>query len=261
MEPARLPASQAACTTPALKPVSRADCVWLGLRIFLAGTGLPILAACLMPQAGNLVTWLLDGGAPWKGLAFSQALLAAYLVLPPAALLGAVLGFEAYRVIGGSRKPFSLPGWAWLVLCLPGLAYGATFWLLVPLYLHARLQRDLTQQRVEHDAAHGLLGGIYMLLLPLVMFVGTALLSEVFKSKPASVYLAIKDLALPLAISIWPALWICDFLLLMALASWRSVRVLAPPQTHAVQYTLGALILVSLGAGAWISGLVLLFRP
>lgn len=261
IEPERLQTALGADAAPALKPVTRSDCVWLGLRIFLAGASLPILAACLMPQAGNLAGWLLGDAAPGMALNLNQLLLAAYLVLPPVALLGAVLGFEAYRVIGGSRRPFSLPGWAWALLCLLGLAYGATFWLLIPLYLHARLQRELTFQHVEQDAVHGLLAGVYMLLLPLAMFVGTALLSDAFKSASASARASIGTLALPLALSIWPALWICDFLLLMALASWRSARVLAPPQTHAVQYTLGALMQVSLGAGAWVSGLVLLFRP
>lgn len=64
----------------------------------------------------------------------------------------------------------------------------------------------------------------------------------------------------PLLLCTYAMAWFCDYMLILTLASWRSVRILAPPVSHTWQFSLGVMLAVVLALGGWVSGLVLYFR-
>ncbi|MBI3831598.1 MAG: hypothetical protein HY291_18910 [Planctomycetes bacterium] len=251
------PGARAAAAASTLPPVTRADCTRLGIRIFLIGVSLPVIAAALLPSAANLIAYALGTTPALASFNVGHAALALYFVAPPAALFGAMMGFEAFRVISGSRKPLHLHNAAWFVLGLLFLPFFATVWLILPLYLHSHLRRELLAGEPQPDVLRSLLHLVYMCLWPLALFVGTTGLSEAFRSSVSS---GMRETGVSLAICTWSALWICDYLMLLMFASWRSVRILAAPPSKTAQYSLGALLATTLGLAAWVSGLVLLFR-
>lgn len=251
------PAARAAAAASTLPPVTRADCTRLGLRIFLIGMSLPVIAAAVLPYAAYLITYAIGGTPSLASFNFGQAALALYFVAPPAALFGAVMGFEAYRVITGSRKPLTLPNALWFVLGLLFLPFLATVWLILPLYLHSHLRKELLGGEAQPDILRSLLHLVYMCLWPMALFVGTTGLSEAIHNPFSN---SMRAVAVSLAVCTWSALWICDYLMLLMFASWRSVRILAAAPSKTAQYSLGALMATIIGLAAWVSGLVLLFR-
>lgn len=230
---------------PVIPPVTRSACVMLGLRIYTVGAAVPIFAAAIMPFMRGQIT------APgyWNMLG-----LALYAALPPMALLGAIMGFEAYRVVCRSRAPIELSRWVWAALMLTTIPFAATLWLTIPLYLHSQLRRDVLNPSGQPGMNVSLLQFLYFLIWPVVILTGMAGASDALVSNNG------RSVAAPLVISTWGMLWVCDYLLLVTLAAWRSVRILEKPPSHTVQYSLGTLMAAIFGIGAWVSGLVMIYR-
>ncbi|MCW8133293.1 MAG: hypothetical protein KIS92_23315 [Planctomycetota bacterium] len=227
-------------------PVTRSACTLLGLKLYAGGAAVPVLAALAMP--------FLQFKGPVR-INWENVGLALYLIVPPAALLGAAMGFECYRLVCRSRRPVELPGWLWLLFFLVTLPYGATFWLAVPLFLHSSLRRDVLTPGGSSDMKASLLHFLYLLAWPVVVLCGMAALSDALQSSRG------ERLWEAVLICVWGMFWICDYLLLLTLASWRIARLLEKPPSHTVQYSLGTLMMAIFGVGAWVSGLVAIFRP
>lgn len=237
-----------------LPAVTRADCTWLGLKIYGLGLMIP-LALCVVLECIENLYAMATRSAPWEfNVDFGQLFLAIYLGVLPLAFFGMVMGFETFRVVVGSRKPFRLHGAGWIVLCILGLPYGVTFWAVIPLYLQSRLRKVALHGESELQAFRSVLHIIYMIVWFIAFLVGTAELRT--SLRPGN---DVASLSLPLIICAWSAVWVCDFLLLMTFSAWRSVRILAKPPSHTMQYSLGFMLGVVLAIGSWVSGLMHIF--
>jgi len=239
---------------PALPAITRAECTKLGLRIFSFGMALPILAAALFPIIQGTVDKMLLG-TRLPPLADLELIgLAAYCAVPPMAFLGALLGFDTFQLVSGARRQRNIPGYLWLVLGIVALPYFATFLLVIPLYLHARMREKLTRHSYDLELLRSWLHLLYLIALPIVLFVGTSALRQALKADSRT-----HEMVVPLLICAWAVIWIGDNLMLLMFASWRSARILAPAPSRSMQFSLGALMLTTFLGGGWVSGLVLIF--
>lgn len=181
--------------------------------------------------------------------------MAFYFSVLPFALLGAYLGFEIYRVLACSRRPFRLPGPAWFLLFIPAQAYGIAYWLLLPVYLQCRLRERVLHGVESSTGFASFVHLLYLLVWVVALFIGVSVLSGGLVAGRR-----LEHLAPGLGICAWSVVWLGDYALVMAIASWRSTRILAPANVHTVQFTLGALMTVIFVVGAWVAGLVKIFE-
>lgn len=208
--------------------LTRRDCALFGAKVFAAG-----MAAVLLLVALHGLLSRLGAGAPLRP-AIVTLLQGLVIAVPPAVLLGVVAGFELYRLAVGSRewRPVNFVVWAFvfLLLCL----------LALPCYLQYRQREKLI---VEGEQDTGLTPILYALFLGYVV-VAVARQSQVEA----------------LICGAFLAPFICDWLLVRCLARWRNAGRLAEPASHVFQYSLGTLLLLVLGLGAWMTALVVMFE-
>lgn len=241
--------------TSVLNPITRGDCTLLGARLFGGAMAAVVLLAALMIAGRFYAEILLLGRSDAPEASLKQVALAFYFTALPMALLGAGVGFEIYRVLACSRSPFRLPGLLWFVLFLLALPYGITFWLILPVYLQCRLRERVLHGVESATGFASLVHLAYLLVWVVVLFVGVGVLSGGLASGRR-----LDHLVPGLMICAWSILWLGDYALVMAVASWRSTRILASAKVHTFQFTLGALMAFVFVVGAWVAGLVKIFE-
>jgi hypothetical protein len=167
--------------------------------------------------------------------------MAAYLVIPPAALLGALTGFELYRISTGSVDWQPSRWWTWI------LGVILLQWLVIPLYFQEVHRKNVL---VEGTGVRWRLPIVYACIL---IFIGLLQVLETWSFRSAQ-FMWIQVFAVIFS------LLIADCVLVNRMAFWRDEGQLAPPQSHVFQFTLGTMLAIVLSAGTWVSGLVIIFR-
>ncbi|MCK6473199.1 MAG: hypothetical protein L6R28_15755 [Planctomycetes bacterium] len=241
--------------SPVFNPITRGDCTLLGAKLFGGATAVVVLLAALMVTGRFYVEMFLLGASAALQPSLAQVTMALYFTVLPMALLGAYFGFEIYRVLACSRRPLRLPGPVWFVLLLLSLPYGIAFWLVLPLYLQFRLRERVLHGVEGSTGFASFVHLVYLLVWVVALFVGVGLLSGGLVAGRR-----LEHLVPGLAICAWSIVWLGDYALVMAIASWRSTRILAPAKVHTVQFTLGALMTFIFVVGTWVAGLVKIFE-
>lgn len=236
-------------------PITRSDCTMLGARLFGGTMAAAVLLAALMVTGRFYVELFLTGASAAPKPSLAQVCMALYFSILPVALFGAYLGFEIYRVLACSRRPYRLPGPVWFLLLLLSLPYGIAFWLVLPVYLQFRLRERVLHGVEGSTGFASFVHLLYLLAWAVALFVGVGVLSGALVAGQD-----LNDLIPGLGICAWSILWLGDYALVMAIASWRSTRILAPAKVHTVQFTLGALMAFIFVVGAWVAGLVKIFE-
>jgi len=164
----------------------------------------------------------------------------AYLVVPPAALFGAITGFELYRIAAGSVDWRPAPWWAWV------LGVVLLQWLVFPLFLQERHRKTVIAEARGPSWQLPIFYFIIHVFISLAQItVGWTNLSRQF------IWIQM--------VTVFITLLIADCVLVNHIAVLRDQGRLAPPQTHVFQFTLGTMLAMVLCAGSWVTGLVLIF--
>lgn len=209
---------------------TRKACILLGAAAF---TGCLAVALLIPPFLEAL-----PGAPRYHRATLLESLQALFVALPLAVLFGAVVGFEAYRLATGLREFLEIKWWTWLLsffiltVCLPLF------------YFQYRRRRKI----LHESAAVGWLAPCVYALLVL----GADYQGAVFEAEGKRMAFRILGALLSLLVA--------DSLVVNVIAGWRNQRRLALPTAHRFQFSLGSLMLAVLGLGAWVSGLVLVFR-
>jgi hypothetical protein len=213
----------------------RRDCAVAGAKTY-AGTLLIALAIWTL-----LIIAITHGQSVNPLSVIKTFAVAAYLVVPPAAFLGALTGFELYRISSGSVDWQPSRWWTWI------LGVVLLHWLVIPLYFQELHRKNVI---VEGTGVRWRLPIVYFCIhvfIGLMQILGTwSFRSEQFMW--IQVFTVIFSLL------------IADCVLVNRMALWRDEGRLAPPQTHVFQFTLGTMLATVLIAGTWVSGLVMIFR-
>ncbi|MCZ7649331.1 MAG: hypothetical protein M5U26_29420 [Planctomycetota bacterium] len=169
-----------------------------------------------------------------------------FILVPLAGLLGAAQAYGDYRKLVGSRPMRKVGTVFWGVAFVLLLPFCLSF-VVPPIWIHLRWRYRLLAEglRVPSVWPFGFAG--------LALACATLLLG--FRTRDFVEYAA---LSLPSACF---AILAGDAWLTLLLARWRYGQRMAPPPSHRVQFSLGTLLLLTLLAGGWISGLVAIFGP
>ena len=159
-----------------------------------------------------------------------------FVAVPPAMVLGAATGYEAFQIAKGLKE---LRRYACLAWCLLALLL---FWVVIPLYFQY-LYRIQCLQEGRGSRWHAV---FYLTILALCLL---ALPSQ----HPS-------QLVPGFLLTGVCALFVADSMLIRQVGYWNRERRLLPPPTHKLQFSLQGMLLSILGAGGWVSGLVLLLR-
>ena len=160
-----------------------------------------------------------------------------FVMVPPAAALGAAFGHNLYKRANSDEpsRPLGCAGWCLVFLCFQ--------FSIVPLYLSHRHRR----YALNYDRTTIYLPALYM-VTSVFFAVGIFSFDRSFSVGTAMVYAALS------------AAGACDALLINRIVNLRKVGMLAPPDTEKFQFSLGTLLIFVWGFGAWITGLVMLVR-
>ncbi|MCY3019944.1 MAG: hypothetical protein NTW87_13060 [Planctomycetota bacterium] len=221
---------------PGLK--TRRDCTLLGAKVFASG----MAAALLLAAVVHAFYWHSRGGAGrfWNLSEIGTDLWYGLIIgVPPAVLVGAVAGFELYRVAVGSREWRPVGCLVWVLLVVP-LGYMAPL-----LYLQYRRREKLILERAPIRWWLPAVYGVILLLIDLTA-------CEFSMRDERRILLICGGGFLSLFLS--------DSVLVNVIARWRNEGRLAPPVSHTFQYSLGTLLIFVLGMGAWMTALAKLFK-
>ena len=202
---------------------TRRDCTLLGIKVFVL---VPALFSLL-----SLLLYLIQGGPrhPYHEPIESPVFILQTLVvvLPPAALLGAAVGFEVYRLAAGSRQPREIGCVIWLLFVLV-----MSYFAFVLFLMFSRRKKLIVE------------GKPVSWYLPL----GLTILNVLLCFVPGLIILIVML-----------SLLISDCIVVNMVALWLQRGRLAAPQSHNIQFSLGTLMIFMLGLGAWLTALVRIF--
>lgn len=217
--------------------LTRQACVFVGAKYMAACT----LAAVVLPAAAALFGW------PTLSEMAVLSFKAAFIVLPPAGLAGAVIALETYKLLYGLRKFKEIKWYVWVIfffLCVPHI--------MLPFLLQYLRRKWIIQDLRPPGWLAPILYASMFLLLAYISFK-----QAVFHGSRSS-YLETTELCM--AGSILAALFLGDCLIVNVLGKARNEGRLLPPPAHKFQFSLGAMLATVLGLGAYVSALVLIFR-
>jgi hypothetical protein len=206
--------------------------ILLGARYFALGTALIPLLCCLLLIVGASTRT----PSPDSTLGALGTIL--YIMVPPAAALGALCGNRLFRHANSPEPPKEVGCMTWLILLLAMQTFVAPFFIT---YLHRNITLSLGRPS-------NLIPALYI-AIALCIAAACALDPRIAQ-----------DAHLVFIGSAIVAWFICDALLVNKIVSMRSDGMLAPPDTNRFQYSLATLLFCVWGFGAWVTGLVMLAR-
>jgi hypothetical protein len=176
------------------------------------------------------------------------------------AALGALMGFETFRLASRARKP---------------LPFGGTLYLLAAAAVGAWLAQDygLLSHLVGERLWHYIFGATFALtlqlglreqvlrrdrippLVPVLWSIGHLCAIALMNRKLGSPFIVVC-----MGVASWIAMWIADTWLVYRIARLRAAGLLAPEPGLRFQFSLRSLMIFVLALNVWLTGLVLLCR-
>lgn len=221
---------------------SRRDCAILGAKVF-GGT---MLASLAVGAAARVLFRVALGRFP-DPLAAGLFGTALVIAVPPAAMFGAISGFELYRVAAGSRewRPIGCMVWILLFLLTAPIAF-----LIAPMLYLLYWRRE--QLLIEGANITWKLPAFYVALM---LGMDAMRLSQYVNVDPLG-----KDLVFLSFTNGLMALCIADGIVVNVIARWRNEGRLAAPVSHTFQFTLGTMLIFVLSLGGWMTAMVAIFK-
>ena len=222
---------------------TRRDCTLLGMKVFAAS----VAAAALLTAAPALLHMGSGYTIRWTSILI-QTFSVIFVAAPPAALFGSAVGFELYRLAAGSRQPRETGCVTWTVGCLM-----ASVCFLGPLVMLFYLQSAARKNYILQSKSGAWAYPVFYIVIMMCISLWT--ISAVNHRRAGYN----EDLGLVFGLNCFLALFLADSIMVMIIGRLTDKCLLAEPQTHRFQFSLGTMMLVSLGLGAYISGLINIF--
>jgi hypothetical protein len=227
----------AATEIPAERLLTQRDCVRRCAWIFGAA-----LVACLLAQWLLAVLFFGRHTAAETAVRLLPALgLAAYILAPLAAALGAFLGYDLNRLATGARQPKETHGCIWVI------GFLLLQWIVVFLYLQTCRRNALI---LERGRPSGVGPALYAALIVCWILLAGGVANEDTTSWFVGAAFTTGVLSL----------FFADCLAVNAIARWNNEGLLAAPSGHTFQFSLSTLFFGTLALGAYASGLALIVR-
>jgi hypothetical protein len=162
-------------------------------------------------------------------------------------LVGALIAFETYKMLMGLRPFREIKWYVWLILFFICLQY-----IILPFLIQYLRRKWIIFDGKSPGWLAPIFYSAWMLLMSWVCY------QEATRSSSTPNKLEVT--ALCMFGAVLGALFLGDCLIVNALAKARDEKRILPPPAHNFQFSLGAMLATVIGLGAYVSGLVLIFR-